>query len=159
MSISSEQAKEMQKASVSARISRKFLVEYQGQAPTRKRDTDVGWDLVAQESIWISPDKQAIIPSGSFIKFPQGYGYLITARSSMICRGLLTQTAVIDATYTGELKVAIHNLTEEPCLIEKGDRIAQIVPLPILHPQFKNVKQFSETSSDRGKKGWGSSGK
>ena len=155
----SEKAKEMQKKSVASRISRNFEVEFQGKEPTRSRETDAGFDLYAREDITLGSGQVVSVSTGTRMRAPKGYYYLILGRSSFNKMGIQCFTGTIDATYTGEVKVCLYNVSSSKYEIAKGDRIAQAVFMPIFSPKLKNVKFFSQEEGDRGDSGWGSSGK
>lgn len=90
---------------------------------------------------------------------PEGYVGLICARSGMACKmGLApaNKVGVIDSDYRGEFLVALYNHGAESRTISHGDRIAQLVVVPVLHPVFEETDELSETL--RGTGGFGSTG-
>lgn len=140
-----------------SRITRNIKVLFKGTKPERKRLTDAGFDVFASERSTVPAGGFLMIPTGSQIMAPDGYFYQILPRSSAILKGLGVQTGTIDAGYTGEIFIGTWNHTDRDIVIDKGERIAQLVFLPILHPSFKEVRVFPK--SERGDKGFGSSGK
>jgi len=122
---------------------------------------DVGFDLVCSEDTVIPPNtnvKNAIIvPAGVQIKIPDGHFCQITGRSSAAKRGLSIQTATIDNGYTGELFSCCWNQTQEPIIVKKGERIAQVVFFPICLPPLKIIDELPTT--ERGSNGFGSTNK
>jgi dUTP pyrophosphatase len=91
---------------------------------------------------------------------PEGYYFYIAPRSGITKEGVLAVGGVIDAGYTGEILVPLYNTTEATCIVCQGDRIAQAIFLPILHPEFKDVTAFTVSDKNhRGPKGFGSSGR
>lgn len=155
----SEQAKKLQAMSMASRISRHLDVEFQGNEPKRERVTDAGFDLYADRDFSLDPMSSLVVPTGTRAKAPEGYFYMITGRSSLNKMNIHCFTGVIDATYSGEIMVCLINLSQSRFSAEEGDRIAQAIFYPILHPKFKEVEEFSFNSGDRGPAGWGSTGK
>lgn len=125
--------------------------------PSRKRSTDAGYDISSAVDIKIPKGKRALVPTGVRVCCPEGYAYFITGRSSLIARGIDHPLGVIDAGYTGELHITLHNNSNRDFEVKAGDRIAQLVFFPIIHANLRKVTKFSEKTA-RGDLGWGSSG-
>lgn len=161
--IKSTTARAMQAASMAARVSRHFDVEFELEPgavmPWRKRETDAGFDICASENALIDPYKMALVPTGIRVCSPPGYWYDIRGRSSVNNWGILIPSNAIDATYTGLIQVPFFNITKEAVFIRQGDKIAQIVFFPILHPRFVPVEKFTLGVDARGHNGFGSSGR
>ena len=107
----------------------------------------------------IAPHTTVKIGTGLAIQPPEGYFSAIFARSGMATkRGLRPANCVgvCDEDYRGEYIVALHNDTDEYCLVEPNERIAQLVFLPYMNIEFNEVDSLSET--DRGSGGFGSTG-
>lgn len=97
---------------------------------------------------------------GLAIAVPQGYAGLVFARSGMACKHGLApanKVGVIDADYRGEVKIALHNHGPEPQRVEPGDRVAQLVIVPVLQPEPEWVEELPDTQ--RGSGGFGSTGR
>ena len=129
--------------------------------PTFGSQQAAGADLYAclEESVTIQPGQTAFIPTGLAMALPEGYVGLICARSGMACKmGLApaNKVGVIDSDYRGEFIVALHNHGREPRTVTHGDRIAQLVVVPVLHPVYEEAMELSETI--RGAGGFGSTG-
>lgn len=130
--------------------------------PSKNLPTDLGYDLYASEEVYIQPNETKIVSTGIAVKFPVGWGGFIKDRSSIATKKLLTTVAgVIDENYTGEIKVAVKLVQPShfdvfPTVIHKGDKIAQLVPIPVTNWNIETVDELPET--DRGEKGFGSSG-
>jgi dUTP pyrophosphatase len=108
------------------------------------------------------PIDQAIVPvikvpTGVAIEIPPGYVGLIRDRSSVSLTGLKVTAGVIDAGYTGEVNVCLLNVAAEHGCIVKGQKIAQILIVPVATPPVEVVKEFT-TKSGRKEKGFGSTG-
>ncbi len=102
-----------------------------------------------------------MIPTGIAIEIPDGYAGLVCARSGLASRQGLApanKVGVIDSDYRGELIVALHNHSDTCSMIQPGDRIAQLLIVPILSPEFVFVQKDEISGTDRGSGGFGSTG-
>ncbi len=129
--------------------------------PTKGSVHAAGYDLYAclEESIIIKPNETVKIPTGLAVEIPSGYVGLIFARSGIaIDKGLApaNKVGVCDSDYRGEYVVALKNSGSNNALINGGDRIAQLVVVPIIDINFNEVDVLSETK--RGENGFGSTG-
>jgi dUTP pyrophosphatase len=125
--------------------------------PTRAHADDAGLDLYALEDLILLPQKGGAARTGIAIALPKGFVGLIADRSSMAKRGIKTAGGVIDAGYRGEIQVVLWNLSGEIAEIKKGERIAQLLILPIATPAVMEARTLDETQ--RGVNGFGSTGK
>lgn len=121
-----------------------------------------GMDIRAnlEHPLQIQPMERLMVPTGLFVEIPQGYEIQIRPRSGMaIKQGItcLNTPGTIDADYRGEIKVILINLSNEPQIIQSGDRIAQMVLQKVERIEWKKTDQLNET--DRGSGGFGSTGK
>jgi dUTP pyrophosphatase len=125
------------------------------------RDQDAGFDLPALEEVVIPAGKGALVRTGVHMAIPVGWVGLLRDRSSMALRGALVLAGVIDSSYRGEVKVAMHNLSKEPLRLARGERIAQCVVVPHLSGtnsiQCQRLEQLGST--ERGAGGFGSTGR
>jgi dUTP pyrophosphatase len=121
---------------------------------------DAGLDLRAAGEYVLKPQERASIPTGLSIAIPEGYAGFVQPRSGMAARcglSLVNTPGLIDSQYRGELIVIAVNLdATEPIVIRKGDRIAQLVILPIPQVTLREVDTLDETV--RNEQGFGSSG-
>ncbi len=104
--------------------------------------------------------ERTLVPTGLFVEIPLGYEIQVRPRSGLaVKQGLtcLNTPGTIDADYRGEIKVILINLSQEPQIIQPGDRIAQLVLQAIELIEWKAVEQLNET--DRGSGGFGHTGK
>ena len=126
------------------------------QLPKRAHPTDAGADLFSYEDHEIYPEEQKLVDTGIAIKIPEGYAGFIFNRSSQGKKGITIphSVGVIDSDYRGNLKVLLKNIGEDPYKISAGDRIAQLVIMPVLLPEFKDI--WNDTQ--RGTGGFGSTG-
>lgn len=125
-------------------------------APTRGHDTDVGYDLYTPESFVVNPHSAVIVDTGVHIQLFDNVAGIIKSRSGMHKRGLQTE-GVIDPGYTGQIKVRITNHSDSIQICEAGDRIAQMLLVPVICPEFEVVESLDET--ERGDGGFGSTGR
>lgn len=128
--------------------------------PRYAYEGDAGLDLRANEHVVLRPYERALISTGLAIALPDGYAGFVQPRSGMaIKRGLsiVNTPGLIDAHYRGELKVIVINLdADHEIVIERGDRIAQLVIQRVPTVQLVEVDELDAT--DRGTGGFGSSG-
>jgi len=122
-----------------------------------------GADLVAAvpagEEIEMLPGGRALVPCGFAMALPKGFEAQVRPRSGLAAHHgvtVLNAPGTIDADYRGELKVILINLGEEPFVIARGDRIAQLVAAPVQVARFAEVEELDETA--RGAGGFGSTG-
>lgn len=125
--------------------------------PTRAHPDDAGLDLYSLEDTLIAPQKGVTTRTGIALALPQGFVGLVADRSSMAKRGLKTAGGIIDAGYRGEIHIVLWNISSEAVTIKKGERIAQLLIIPIATPAVQEVTALDPTQ--RGTKGFGSSGK
>lgn len=132
------------------------LVEDKMYLPRRANSTDAGADLMSTEDLEIYPGEQKLVGTGVAVKIPEGYAGFVFNRSSQGKKGITIphSVGVIDADYRGEIKVILKNIGEDPYKIERGDRIAQLVIMPVLLPEFTDI--WNDTQ--RGTGGFGSTG-
>lgn len=118
----------------------------------------VGLDVVAAESLTLEPGGRRAVATGIAIAIPHGFEVQVRSRSGTAVRnGITCLTGTIDSDYRGELKVVLVNLGAEPFEIFRGERIAQLVPAPVLRAGFAEVVDLDETT--RGIGGFGSTGR
>lgn len=133
------------------------LAEDKGFLPRRANPTDAGADLMSTQELEIYPGEQKLVDTGVAVKIPQGYAGFVFNRSSQGKKGITIphSVGVIDADYRGNIKVILKNLGEDPYKIERGDRIAQLVIVPVVLCDFTDI--WNDTA--RGTGGFGSTGK
>lgn len=132
------------------------------QIPTYGTECSAGADLYAclENSVSIAPGQTVKIPTGLALELPVGTAGLVFARSSLgTKRGLApaNKVGVIDSDYRGELMVMLHNHGNEIQQITPGERVAQLLVVPVFTPGFAEAEELSDT--ERGAGGFGSTGK
>lgn len=130
--------------------------------PERGSVWAAGYDLFADltEDCVLEPHETYMIGTGIAVAIPEGYFGGIFARSGLSAKEGLRPancTGVVDADYRGEIKVALHNDSEERRVVQPGQKIAQMVVMPFLSVEFEEVTELDET--ERGNGGFGSTGK
>lgn len=126
---------------------------------TRANHLDAGLDVQSNEIITIPAYDSALISTGLIINIPKGHVGLLWSRSGLSVKHKLEVGAgCIDSGYHGEIKVHLYNHGEDSYTINIGERIAQLLTIPISLIEYEQVKEFEETS-ERGRKGFGSTGK
>ena len=124
--------------------------------PERAHPTDAGLDLRSPQAVWIHPGEHAVIDTGVHVAIPDGCVGLLTSRSGMMKQDI-TNRGTIDAGYTGSIKAVLFNHGSEGYAVKAGDKITQLVILPITNVALEVVEQLGET--ERGDAGFGSSGR
>ena len=108
----------------------------------------------------ISPNGRVMIPTGIAVAIPEGHVGIMAVRSSMGAKNginLANGIGVIDSDYRGELRVTLHNTTDTAYTVQSGDRIAQLMVIPVAFPPIEVVDELPAT--ERGEGGFGSTGR
>jgi len=125
--------------------------------PTKANPGDLGYDLYADVSGSVGPGVSVEIKTGIAIEFPEGVGGIIKDRSSLARNGLHISGGVIDSGYRGEIIVVMGNHDAGTHYIGKGQKIAQLILVPVIDVEVEETTEpFLQTV--RGGKGFGSSG-
>jgi dUTP pyrophosphatase len=136
------------------------LLEPGAMLPTRANDGDAGLDLHAAEPALLGPGERASIGTGIAVEIPDGHAGLVLPRSGLALRhgiSMVNAPGLIDSGYRGELRVLLLNTDREAGFeIEPGARIAQLLNMPFATLEPVEVAELA--SSDRGERGFGSSG-
>ena len=112
------------------------------------------------EPIKLAPKSSCLVPTGLSVAFPNEYEIQIRPRSGLAVKsniGVLNTPGTIDSDYRGEIKIILFNHGNEDFIVNNNDRVAQMVLMPILKMELKEVDQLPE--SIRGSDGFGSTGK
>ena len=119
-----------------------------------------GLDVVAAEDLTLAPGARHAVATGFAIAIPEGYEVQVRPRSGLALKHGITclnTPGTIDSDYRGEVRVILANLGSEPFEIVRGERIAQLVPAPVLRAEFSEVDSLDST--ERGAGGFGSTGR
>src|SRR3954452_12398072 len=138
------------------------LLRAEAKAPTVAHPgEDLGYDIYSAETVTIGAKGHAIVPTGISVQVTsrdgEAMGALLRDKSSLAARRLIVTAGVIDSGYRGEIKVVMENLGDAPAEIHAGDKIANLIPYPVLTGEVVVVKELAESSRAAG--GFGSSGK
>jgi dUTP pyrophosphatase len=128
--------------------------------PAHSHPGDGGVDLYAREGCLLGAGERSAVPTGIAVAVPDGYAGFVTPRSGLAVNAGLSVVngpGLIDAGYRGEIKVVLINLSSEAFRVERGDRIAQLVVVPVATQEFDVVDTLPE--SGRGGGGFGSTGR
>ena len=137
-------------------------LNHKAKLPKYKTDGSSGMDLMAciDEKIIISPQESKLIPTGIAIAIPKDTEIQIRPRSGLAAKSnisVLNTPGTIDSDYRGELKIILFNHSKDKFTVNDGDRIAQMVLMPVLKVEFEETNELPETI--RGSGGFGSTGK
>lgn len=126
--------------------------------PTKAHPSDAAFDLYLRDPSGIRPGDSKLLSTGVCAAIPDGYCGIIKSRSGLsVKHGFDVGAGVIDAGYRGEIKVLIRNHGKKITFLKYGDRIAQLMIVPVPEVEFNQVDSLDE--ADRGDNGFGSSGK
>lgn len=123
--------------------------------PKRAHNTDAGADLRSAEAFVLMPGESKLVDTGVAVKIPKGHGGFVLNRSSQRIKGITSYgTGLIDPDYRGNIKVFLVNEGPDELVVAYGDRIAQLVIVPVALPTF--IDCWNDTA--RGTGGFGSTG-
>ncbi len=125
--------------------------------PTYAHPGDVGMDMYAMETVTIPSMGHYRFFHGFALEFPEGYGAVVMDKSSISKAGLQTMGGVFDAGYRGEYNTHLINLSKEPYTVEEGDKVGQLVIMPVAIVELEEVDELSDSS--RGLGSFGSTGR
>lgn len=149
----------------------KVILDPGAKMPTRAHELDAGYDLYSPVDAVIFPHDSAsafggffgssnssvCIDTGVHVAIPAGFVGMVKSKSGLNVNHNITSEGVIDSGYTGSIKVKLYNHGHRIVKIEKGQKISQLVILPIITPELELTDSMEET--ERGNGGFGSSGK
>ena len=126
--------------------------------PTRAHDTDAGLDLYCMDKlVFIQPGDSAVFDTGVHVELPPNTVGMIKSKSGLNVNHGLTSKGVIDVGYTGSIKVKLYNHGNRGYTVRRGDKISQLVVMPIIISALEVVGELAAT--ERGNNGFGSSGR
>ncbi|MGN6125722.1 MAG: dUTP diphosphatase [Humibacter sp.] len=128
--------------------------------PRYAHDDDAGADLCSNEAVTLAPGERVTIGTGVAIALPVGYAAFVVPRSGLAARHGITivnSPGTVDAGYRGEIRVTLLNTdSTTPYAVAVGDRIAQLIVMPVTRATFRPVESLPD--SERGAGGFGSTG-
>lgn len=125
--------------------------------PERAHSADAGLDLRSPIFYWLYADESVVIDTGVHVQIPGGYVGMLKSRSGLYMDCGIVSEGVIDSGYTGSIRVKLYNHGKKLHVIDAGDKISQLVILPVITPELELVDELEET--DRGGNGFGSTGR
>lgn len=125
--------------------------------PERAHTTDAGADLRTPHDVTVMPNDSVVIDTGVHIELSPNTVGMLKSKSGLNVKHGITSEGVIDVGYTGSIRVKLYNHSDKPCELKAGDKVSQLVVMPILTPSFELVDELEET--ERGDNGFGSSGR
>lgn len=135
----------------------KIMLDKRAIMPTRAHEDDAGLDIYTPDMLIIKPHKAVTVDTGIHVEIPRGYVGFLKSKSGLNVKRNLIGEGVIDSGYTGSIVVKLYNLGEDIVLINEGEKIIQLVLLPIITPELEVVDKLEET--ERGTGGFGSTGR
>ena len=134
----------------------KVMLDSRAIKPERGHPDDAGLDLKTPFSFWLYSGEHKVVDTGVHVLIPQGYVGLVTSKSSLMGKGI-TCRGTIDAGYTGSIRAILFNHGEQAVEIHAGDKVCQLIVLPIAIPEIEYVDELPDT--ERGNGGFGSTGR
>lgn len=125
--------------------------------PSRGHSTDAGLDLRTPKAVTVPAYGSVAVDTGVHVALPYGCAGLLVSKSGLNVRHGITSTGLIDEGYTGSIVVKLYNDKGEDYAFEAGDRISQLVVVPVICEQLEQVSAFNAT--ERGDNGFGSTGR
>lgn len=125
--------------------------------PKRAHEADAGYDIFSPVKVCVWEHESAVINTGVHVEIPKGYVGMLKSKSGLNIKHSITGEGVIDSGYTGSIVVKLYNDSFRNYHIEQGDKIIQLVIMPIVTPELVLVDSFKDT--ERGDNGFGSTGR
>ena len=125
--------------------------------PDRAHASDAGADLFSLEAVEIPPQSAVKARTGLAIALPEGTAGIVWGKSSLESQGLIVTAGLVDEGYRGEVLVCLFNLTKETKTLAKGQKMAQLLVMPVRYAGFEEAQELE--ASRRGEGGFGSTGK
>jgi dUTP pyrophosphatase len=134
-----------------------FSIDHADFLPRKAMVNDAGADLFSAIDIVLLPGKVTKVPLGIRSDFPPGWEAQVRPKSGYSAKGIVVVFGTIDADYRGEWKATVHNTTDEPYNVSRGQKIAQVVFAPVVPLTIEATTQ-PLSASERGDRGFGSTG-
>lgn len=125
--------------------------------PTKAYETDAGFDIYSRDCAIVPAKGSTIFDTGVHIELPTNTVGLLKSKSGLNVKHGITSEGVIDVGYTGSIRVKLYNNSDTPYIVYKGDKISQLVIVPIVNTILELVDELGE--APRGENGFGSSGR
>lgn len=136
----------------------KYKLDEGARTPERAHPSDAGLDIFSRETKTVPARGSRCFDTGVHIEIPFGFAGFLKSKSGLNVRHGITSEGVIDSGYTGSICVKLYNNTDNDYTVKKGDKISQLVILPIANNfNLEQVESLEET--ERGSGGFGSTGR
>lgn len=135
----------------------KIMLDTGAYMPSRAHETDAGLDLHTPKAVTVPAHGSAVVDTGVHVELPQGCAGLLVSKSGLNVRHGITSTGLIDEGYSGSIVVKLSNNGEEDHGFEAGDKVTQLVVIPVVYEPLEQVSGFDP--SERGDDGFGSTGR
>lgn len=135
----------------------KVLLDENAKLPIKAHRADAGFDLFSRNDVVVKAKSFELFDTGVHIDIPEGYVGFLKSKSGLNCKHSIVGEGVIDAGYIGSIVVKLYNHGTTDYIINAGDKISQIVFLPIPEIKLEVVEDLKQT--ERGNAGFGSTGR
>ena len=135
----------------------KIMLDAGAFMPEKAHTADAGWDLKSPIDIVLLPEESEVIHTGVHVQIPYGFAGILISKSGLNVKHGVTSTGLIDSGYTGEIAVKLYNHSRATYWVNAGDKISQLVVIPVVYDELEIVTELEET--ERGANGFGSSGR
>ena len=135
----------------------RIMLDPGARMPERAHPEDAGLDLFSPEAVNVPARESAVINTGVHVEIPNGYAGMIKSKSGLNIKHGIISDGVVDAGYTGSIRVKLYNLSDDDYMVELGDKISQLVIVPVITPEVTVVGEIG--GSERGENGFGSTGR
>lgn len=125
--------------------------------PSRGHETDAGLDLRTPKAVMVPAHGSIAVDTGVHVALPHRYAGLLVSKSGLNVRHDITSTGLIDEGYTGSIVVKLYNHGDGDYVFEAGDKVTQLVVVPVVCESLEQVSAFDRT--ERGDDGFGSTGR
>lgn len=125
--------------------------------PERKHSTDAGADLRTPKRIVLRAHSRKVVDTGVHFEIEPGFVGMVKSKSGLMTEEGIVTDGTVDSGYSGSVRVCLFNHSGKHRIFEVGEKIAQIVFLPIITPEFEQVEKIE--SGERGNNGFGSTGR
>lgn len=133
------------------------MLDNEAYMPSRGYKTDAGLDLRTPKAVAVPAYGSAIVDTGVHVALPRGCAGLLVSKSGLNVNHDVTSTGLIDEGYTGSIVVKLYNNGPDDCWLEAGDKVTQLVVIPVVRESLEQVSAFNAT--ERGDNGFGSTGR
>ena len=134
----------------------KVMLDPGAKMPTRAHETDAGLDLYSPVRKVIRSNDWESIDTGVHVVIPEGYVGMVTSKSGLMAKHGITSRGTIDSGFVGSIKAVLFNHSRKDYIVEEGQKITQLVLMPIITPDLELVDGLEDT--ERGNGGFGSTG-